>query len=215
MSVKSKLELNLLGDQEVIDLGRLIVTSMNANATFPAPDPALKDITTEIDAFGKLLEQRADLLQKAQTLTLQIRATRNQIEGDLNAESIYVDGVVEGLPPEDEAAAIKSAGMGTAAQSGTSIGLLPKVDGLIATQGDLDGGIDLSWNPVKRGLKIYLVELTDDPGGQTGWRFAKNATKSKTAITGLVSGKRYWFRVSAEGAAGTGPASETATKVAP
>ena len=58
------------------------------------------------------------------------------------------------------------------------VGVLPKIDGLTATQGDSAGEIELSWNPIKRGLQNYLIELTDD-------------------------------------AAGPGPASEPATKVAP
>ena len=75
--------------------------------------------------------------------------------------------------------------------------------------------MDLRWNAIKRGLQNTLVELTDDPTGQTGWRFALNSRKSTATIKGLTSGKRYWFRVTAEGAAGPGPASDPATKVAP
>ena len=54
-----------------------------------------------------------------------------------------------------------------------------------------------------------------DPAGQTGWRFAAKSRKTSAAIEGLTSGQRYWFRVTAEGAAGPGPASTPATKVAP
>ena len=46
-----------------------------------------------------------------------------------------------------------------------------------------------------------------------GWRFAGNSRKSSATIKGLASGKRHWFRVTAEGAAG--PVSDPATKVAP
>lgn len=81
--------------------------------------------------------------------------------------------------------------------------------------GDADGTVDLAWNPIRRGLQNFLIELTEDPAGQTGWRFALNSRKSTATIKGLVSGKRYWFRVTAEGAAGSGPASNPATKVAP
>ena len=40
-------------------------------------------------------------------------------------------------------------------------------------------------------------------------------TKSSATLTGLTSGKRDWFRVSANGSPGPGPASDRATKVAP
>ena len=61
----------------------------------------------------------------------------------------------------------------------------------------------------------FLIEQTDDPAGLTGWRFAANSRKSSVTIEGLISGTRYWFRVTAEGAAGPGPASTAATKVVP
>ena len=57
--------------------------------------------------------------------------------------------------------------------------------------------------------------MTDDPAGLTGWQHIGTPTKSSMTATGLTSGKRYWFRVSANGTAGPGPASEVATKVAP
>ena len=68
---------------------------------------------------------------------------------------------------------------------------------------------------VKRGLNNYLVEMTEDPTGATGWHVISTPTKSSLSVTGLTSRERYWFRVSANGAAGSGPASEAATKVAP
>ena len=66
-----------------------------------------------------------------------------------------------------------------------------------------------------RGLQTYVIELTEDPTGLTGWRNVGITKKSNHTITGLVSGRRYWVRVAAVGAAGQGPWSEVATKVAP
>ena len=59
------------------------------------------------------------------------------------------------------------------------------------------------------------VERTEDPLGQTGWQVVDSPTKSSTTQKGLTSGKRYWFRVSTNGSAGPGPASDPTTKVAP
>ena len=38
-----------------------------------------------------------------------------------------------------------------------------------------------------------------------GWRFAANSHKSSATLEALTSGKRYWFRVTAEGTVGPGP----------
>ena len=41
------------------------------------------------------------------------------------------------------------------------------------------------------------------------------ATQSKMSVRGLTSGQRYFFRMSAVGAAGQGPWSEAVSKMAP
>jgi Fibronectin type III domain len=178
------------------------------------PPPSFAAFAQAAAMTGRVAERDA-LLQQAQTLTLQIRADRTALESSLTTESIYVDGVVEKLPADAQAAAIKSAGMGVAADTGTPVGPMPKVEGLTASAGDADGEIDLHWNSIRRGLQNYRLELSEDPAGQSGWRFAANSRKSSATIEGLTTGKRYWFRVTAEGAAGPGPASTPATKVAP
>jgi hypothetical protein len=210
MSSRTKLDLDKLTDQQVIDLGRMIVTCMTGKPRFSAPSPSLVELTAGLDRLESLLANRAGLLQQVQRLTLQVRESRNSLEKDLMNEADYVEHLIEQLPPDEQVAAIEEAGM-----SGAVDGPMPRIEGLIATQGDLEGAIDLSWNPIKRGVKIYRIEMSEDPAGQSGWRFCKNATKSKTAVTALVSGRRYWFRVSAEGPSGSGAASEVATKVAP
>ena len=75
--------------------------------------------------------------------------------------------------------------------------------------------MDLQWNSTRRGLNNYIVEATDDHAALTGWHIVASPTKSSPSLTGLTLGKRYWFRVAANGAAGPGPTSDPATKVAP
>ena len=215
MSLQSKLDLKSLTDAEVPDLAALIVTSMTGNATFPAPAPGLATLTAQAQAMSGRIAARDALLQQAQTMTLQIRADRTLLETSLTAESATVDTVVAKLPADQQAAAITSAGMAVAGGSGTPVGPMPRVEGLTATAGDAEGVVDLAWNAIRRGLQNFLIEVSEDPAGQTGWRFAANSRKSSATIEGLTTGKRYWFRVTAEGAAGPGPASTPATKVAP
>jgi len=215
MSTKSKLDLNSLTDAEVPDLAALVVTSMTGNATFPAPAPVLTILTAEAKTMRDRIAARDALLQQAQTMTLQIRTDRTVLEASLTAESATVDAVVAKLPADQQAAAITSAGMAVASDTSTPVGPMPKVEGLTATAGDAEGSVDLAWNAIRRGLQNFLIELTEDPAGQTGWRFAANSRKSSATLDGLTTGKRYWFRVTAEGAAGPGPTSAAATKVAP
>jgi hypothetical protein len=216
MSVKIKLELNKLSDQELVDKNTLVGTQMGKSpAIFTAPNPPLTTLIANGELLAQFMARRAGLIQEAQTLTIQIRNTRNLVEGGLQNEGTYVETLIQDLPEAQAAATAKSAGMEIADPTGTPVGPMPKVDGLMATQGDTEGEIDLAWHPVKRGLQNYLVETTDDATGQTGWRFATNSRKSTCSVSGLTSGKRYWFRVTAEGAGEPGPVSEPTTKVAP
>jgi hypothetical protein len=215
MSLKVKLELKTLIDTEVLDLARLVTDSMDGNATYPAPNPPLTNIAAQREDMSTLMGQRADLFQQAQTLTIQIRDARGTLEGLLNSEAGYVEGVVKNMTDDQAAAAITSAGMEVAGTAGAPVGPMPKVEGITATQGDADGEIDLAWNRIPRGLQNYIIELTEDPTGLAGWKFAQNSRKSSATVKNLTSGKRYWFRVIAEGAQGPGPASDPATKVAP
>lgn len=140
---------------------------MGSNPTvFPTPSPELSDLTNQAALIEAAINSRASLLSQAQTLTLQIRELRDAAEDLLNTEGMFVDGIAKGDP-----AIIKSAGMDVSDDTHTVVGTMPKVTGLVATQGDADGEIDAHWNPVKRGLSNYTVEITEGPAGQTGWHF--------------------------------------------
>ena len=216
--IKVKLELNTLTDEEIIPLAGLIKTKMTGNADFPAPEPALATIAAQALAMSTLIAERDALLAAAQQKTLLIRSARDTLEASLTSEAAYVQrqvGIISGpLDPAWRKALIVSAGM-QPEDDRAPVGPMPKIGGLVATQGDGDGMIDLHWNAVKRGLNSYVVERTTDPAGQTGWGNAEVVTKSSLTLSGLVSGTRYWFRARAIGTAGPGPWSDAATKVAP
>ena len=108
---------------------------------------------------------------------------------------------------------ILSTGLPVRAPS-TPIGDLPQVENLAVTEGDDAGELDATWDRV-RGAKTYRVEKSLDPITPTSWSLADIVTRSKCTLTGLTSGTKYWVRVAAIGAAGQGPWSDPATKVAP
>jgi len=215
--IKAKLDLKNLTDDEVIADSELIVTRMTTNvSTFATPDPPLSGITSAVYDMRGLISQRNALLAQAQQITLALRAKRDILELIVSNEAAYVEQIANNStnPANPPASILLLAGM-HAADAPTPVGPMPQVAGLFATQGDSDGEVDLHWNPIKRGLKSYLIEKTTDPAGQTGWAYAATATKSSAAVTGLTSGTRSWFRVAGIGSAGQGPWSDPATKVAP
>ncbi len=82
------------------------------------------------------------------------------------------------------------------------------------TIGNHEGELDLSWDAVS-GARSYLIQKRTDPNTPSSWTHAGTSTKSSITISGLTSGTRYWFRVSAVGAAGQSGWSDPATKIAP
>ena len=85
---------------------------------------------------------------------------------------------------------------------------------LNVTNGDADGELDLSWEPVS-GAKSYVIEISGDPPTNDSWKHAGVSTKSSWTATGLTSGTRYWFRVAAVSTGGQSGWSDPATKIAP
>ena len=216
--IKVKLDLKSLTDSELVDAMRLVVTKMTGNGDFPGPTPPLATLSAEATAMETLIAQRDAILMAAQEKTLLIRSARDSAEVSMTAEGGYVErqvAILSGpIDPAWRKARIVGAGM-EPADDPSPVGPMPKVTGLVATTGDSDGEIDVHFNPVKRGLKSYILERTSDPAGGTGWGNPAVITKSSAFVSGLTSGTRYWFRVRAVGTAGPGPWSDPATKVAP
>ncbi len=108
---------------------------------------------------------------------------------------------------------IRSAGMQVKAPK-SPIGPLGAPHNLTLSEGVGEGALVAAWTRV-RGAVSYAVETTTDPAAKIGWAHAGVATKTRHTLTGLASGKRYWCRIAAIGAAGQGPFSDPAVKVAP
>ena len=74
------------------------------------------------------------------------------------------------------------------------------------------GELMLRWNAV-RGARSYYVEQRADGASPDAWTAAAASTKAKATVKGLVSGRKYWVRVAANGSAGQGAWSEAVGKV--
>ena len=84
----------------------------------------------------------------------------------------------------------------------------------VATTGDSDGEIDLSWSSVN-GAQSYIIELSLQAPPNASWTHIQTVTKSSHTVTGLTSGTRYWFRVAAVSAGGQSGWSDISTRIAP
>ncbi len=89
------------------------------------------------------------------------------------------------------------------------VGPLPAPVDLRVSGGDLSGTIEPHWDPVS-GATAYIVEVGETSDGP--WTQKYVGTKSSCVVSGLVSGKEYWVRVCAVGAAGNSNWSDRAAK---
>ena len=205
---KAKLNFRRLSVTEKIAKARQIVTLVGENAVFAHPVPPLATITTATD---DLAASDTDAEERKQSWRHSVDL-RTQKEDVLTQLVSQCQSYVESVAGADESI-ISSAGMDPRGVRGPSTMPAPP-SGLEVTIGDHDGELDLSWDPVD-GAKSYLIEKSLDPNNATGSTHGGSSTKSSTAIGGLTSGTRYWFRTAALNAAGQSGWSDPATKIAP
>lgn len=203
-----KLNLKQLPISEKIAKARQIIAALTGNAHFTTPTPALAAIKTAADD----LEVATADVQAARQAVKTKTSTQTQKEDGLDQLLNQLSAYVESVAGTDDTL-IHSAGMDTRAKASAST--TPRQpQSLSATAGKRDSEIALSWDKVD-GAKSYIVEQSLDPPTATSWAHAGVSTKARTTISGLTTGTRYWFRVTAVGAIGQSGSSDPATMIAP
>ena len=203
-----KLNLKNLSTPEKIARARQIVTALTDNKNFPAPNPSLAQVTTDIDA----VEHRNNEVQAKRAAAKAATSELYQTEAALDRTLTQLAAYVESVSGDDEVK-INSAGLETRAPRSPSVDLAAPGN-LSASAGDHDGEIDLHWDKIVN-ARSYIVEQSPDPPSETTWTNAAVVVKSQTTVEGLTSGRKYWFRVAAVGATGQSGWSNPAAKIAP
>lgn len=205
---KVKLNLHGLSAVEKAAKARQIVIAMTGNANFTAPHPTLAQLTAGADDLEAAYSDAQTARQIAQTKTSFLHDKEENVEKLLRQMAAYIESV-----GGDDETTILSAGLDVRSTTSGTIAPTPPTS-LIATDGDGEGKIDLSWDKAK-GAKSYIVERSEDPPTATSWGHATVVLKSTATINGLTAGTRYWFRVAAVLSAGQSGWSDPATKIAP
>lgn len=204
-----KLNFANLSVTEKVAKARQIVASLTGNAAFATPTPALAAITAAIDGLETAEGESQTAKQVAKTKT----SARNDREDTLDKIMSQLAGYVESVAGDNEEM-IRSAGMDTRAAPTSTSGAPGQPQGLNATAGDHEGEVDLSWDTVA-GARSYVIEKSPDPPTNSSWTHAGVSTKSRSTVSGLTSGSKFWFRVAAVGTNGQSGWSDPATRMAP
>jgi hypothetical protein len=162
----SKIKLDIYGmniDDEIAYLGP-IVTKMTGNSAFTTLASKTTALVTAVTAYSAA---NADYLAAQLTLD-QKRTAAGTAARDLatGAESLTRD-----------AATFQSGGWEIAAATHTPVGQLPRPANLVATGGDLDGTVDLSWDPSSAASKPTSPSKPPPPADP-----GRNATSAKPPV---------------------------------
>lgn len=83
---------------------------------------------------------------------------------------------------------------------GTTTTSITKPENAAATMGDNPGEVDMGCDAVRKAMSyVYEVREHSDVEAPGPWGGAKVATRSSVTFSGLVSGKKYSFRIRALG----------------
>ena len=175
-----------------------IVLALTDNVNFPSPSPTIAALKEAITAFSAAMAAAVD---GGRMRISERKVARKALEGLLIQLSAYVMMTANGdvnilissgldVYKDRESRAPVAAPQAPELSSGTNSGeVILKV-------------------AVVRGATSYFFEYTDDPlNGSSVWHQSVDS-RSKSFITGLQAGKKYWFRVVAVGIRGAKSASK-------
>jgi hypothetical protein len=181
-----------------------ILTSMTGNASFPAPDPALADVTTALNNFITALANAAD---GGVTLT----ATKNDMRATLVALLRDLANYVQ-VACNGDLTVLLSSGFPIQKPQRNPVGVLPAPVNLTLNLGSLSGELDAIVPPVF-GASVYNWRLTATANPGVVLQSAQT-TGGRTTFNGLTPGVVYVAQVNAVGAAGPSDWSNPVSKMA-
>ncbi|MBX2980082.1 MAG: fibronectin type III domain-containing protein [Flavobacteriales bacterium] len=202
-----KLGHSRVGFEKLVDMTGTNVSMLTGNAAFPTPSPTLAALTAAAArleaATQAYLFSRSRLDKQERDIAFrELKLLRQDLGG-------YVQTTSNGDPE-----LITSAGFEMAA-SPKPVGLLPAPKDVLALVRPFPGSLEVRFGGVKRRLAYQLYICDSDPLVEANWRLHTVTGKTRVQVDGLESGKSYFFRVEALGAAGVSPVSDiTSAKAA-
>jgi hypothetical protein len=204
----AKLGLDDLTVPARIQYGRRLIKGIVDNPTvFVTPNPSVETLTAEVDAMEAAYNNAKAARLAAKTLTQILEDQVDSFDSDVSQLASYVDNIANG-----DSVTIERSGFSVRATP-TPVGPLPAPTDLQVEASEHSGHAELSWRSVY-GAKVYNIERAEDTTEGT-WKFMGTTTKREASMNTMISGKKYWHRVAAVGAAGQSAWSEPVSIIAP
>ncbi|TAL00498.1 MAG: fibronectin type III domain-containing protein [Verrucomicrobia bacterium] len=204
---KVKLKLQDKSDSELLTFSQQHIAAMTGNSNFTTPAPTVIAFQALHDEFEAALDAAALAAETSKQKTSTKDVKRSALERGLTDRGSYVDMTSGGIE-----AKILSSNL-PVRDAAAPIGPMPAPIDFLATMGDMEGEMDLTWSRV-RGAKSYIIQHSENVSPRV-WSQKAVSPKSSATITGCTPGAICVFRVAAIGAAGQGPWSDESVKMAP
>lgn len=191
-----------------IQTGRLVVASLDDNPNFPDAAPVRALLLAAVDE----LESSFNAAQTARLFAATKVSEQNQSAAAFKQAMAQVASWVASQSALDPNK-IMTAGFNLK-RGNTTLGALPAPTAFEVWPGAAEGTMDLFWGRV-HGAKSYLIECALAGSETLDWKMVATSTNTKVSVSGLTSGQKYLFRVSAVGTAGQSPWSAPIAKIVP
>ena len=151
----------------------------------------------------------ADIVAAAQESHDRIQALRRALKGEISLRKDHLRAAREAVTRASLTTARlmqfqpqKMRGAGLQPRSGWRRVGRPDAPTLLRAEAlDYDGQVRLRW---KRSVRrcLFKVQMTRQPARENSWQLVSSSGQQSCAVDNLVSGGKYWFRVSAGNAHG-------------
>lgn len=198
-----KLDHSRISFVALVDKSSTNVTKLTGNAAFTTPVPSLV-------LFGAAVMRLDKAIQAYEFTRSRVDKQERDIAfAELKALRADLGGYVQTTSNGDQEL-ITSAGFETE-KGRQPLGQLPAPHNVRAVVTAYPGRLDVRFGGVK-GRYIYDVFIcSGDPKVEADWKLHTSTGKNRLVVEGLESGKEYFFRVVAMGAAGASPVSDIAS----
>lgn len=182
------------------------IASPAGAAVYTTPEPSVADFNITHNLLGAGINNIALLKSQLEAAYANLPKLVSDHVANIRLRAGYVDGASGGDPGKIPLSGFAVAG------TAQPIGPLPAPQNVKAVMSDHPGGIITSCNTMD-GVKSWITEFREHIDGTAFVQCSIGPRKFTT--TGLISGKKYAFRMAAVGAAGQSPWSDEAVCMAP
>lgn len=177
------------------------------NTNFTTPSPSVADYATGTDPYLTAAASVKTLETQLAAAIMNRDHARPEAERVTSLRAAYVQSASGG-----KGEIILTSGFLVQGKPGPA-GALVQPGSFTATMGDMPGNVDTMWH--RQPGRSFIVQYTETPTDAASWKQAGVTTSSSYTAKGLVSGKKYFFRVCPVLGGEMGPWSDEASCMAP